>query len=112
MTVPGPGLVPGWGFPSGPWRGQREQLAALAAQVQHRGDPLQAARGPEDGDPSAARSLVHAPAVGYRGVEAAGERDRGGVADGELHCRHGADPAARQGGGRAGEQVVHSCLPG
>jgi hypothetical protein len=45
----------------------------------------------EDRDAAAADGLVDGPAVRDRRIETAGELDRGGVADGELHRRDGAD---------------------
>ncbi|KRE31349.1 hypothetical protein ASG80_02545 [Agromyces sp. Soil535] len=59
-------------------------------------------RDAEDPDAAAPDRLVDAPPVCEGGVEAAGELDRRGVADGELHRRHRVDPAVHEGRGRAG----------
>ena len=79
----------------------------MAAQVQDRGDPLQRlAAGSQDRDPASGYCLVYATAVRQRGVEPAGERDRGRVGDRVLHRGHGSDPAAGQRRCRPGEQVA------
>ena len=109
--VPSPAVLGSARPLDGGWRTEGEELADVASHVEHRGDPLQAAGGPEDRDPPAARSLVHTAAMGNRSVEATGERDRCGVADGELHRRHGADPAAGQRSSSAGEKVLRPGLP-
>ena len=81
----------------------------MPVEVQHGGDPFQGpVAEPEDRDPAAGDGIIDAAAAGQRGVEAAGERDRGGIGDLVLHRGHGADPAADQGGGGAGEQVTHA----
>jgi len=48
--------------------------------------------------------------MGDRSVEAAGEGDRCGVADRELHRRNCADPAADQRRRRTREQILHPGL--
>ena len=87
--------------------GRVNRRAVVPAEVQHGGDPFQGAVAePEDRDPAAGDGIIDAAAAGDRGVEAAGERDRGGVGDLVLHRGHGADPAPDQGRGGAGEQVT------
>jgi hypothetical protein len=88
-----------------------EEPACLAAHIQDRGDPLKRAASAEDLDSATSRCLVDIAAVGERGVEAAGEGDRSGVADTELHRRDRVDPAVHQCGSSAGKEIAHSCLP-
>ena len=84
-----------------------EQAGVVPAEVQHGGDPFQGpVAEPEDRDPAAGDGVIDAAAAGDRGVEAAGERHRGGVGDLVLHRGHGADPAPDQRRGGAGEQVT------
>ena len=54
----------------------------MPAEVEHRGDPFQGAVAePEDRDPAAGDRIIDAAAAGDGSVEAAGERDRGGIGD-------------------------------
>ena len=81
----------------------------MAAEVEHRSNPLEGrAAEAENGDAAARDGLVDASPAGQGAVEAAGESDGGGVRDLVLHGGDRANPAADQGRGGAGEQVSHA----
>ena len=89
------------------WPDDREEPGFVGTEEQNRGDPLEGVLARAvDRDSAEPYRLIDGMVVGQRLIEAAGESQRRGIGNDELHGDCGADAAVHQRRGGTREQIV------